>query len=64
MKIYQQKPPHTGTNLAAAGEPLVMETPISSFGSSWHRIYENSEFSVDPILKFSYHHLVLFDACD
>ena len=36
-----------------------MKTPICSAGSSRHRIYENSEFSVDPIMKFSYHHLVL-----
>jgi hypothetical protein len=50
--------------LLSQAKPVVMKTPIFSVGSSWHGIYENSEFSVDPIMKFSYHHLVLFNTCD
>ena len=50
--------------LLPKAKPVVMKTPICLVGSVWHGIYENSEFSVDPIMKFSYHHLVLFIACD
>ena len=50
--------------LLSEAKPVVMKTPICSAGSVWPGIYENSEFSVDPIMKFSYHHLVLFITCD
>jgi len=49
--------------LLAEAKPVVMKTPIFSVGSNWHGIHENTEFSVDPIMKFSYHHLVLFNTC-
>jgi hypothetical protein len=40
-----------------------MTTPIRSVGSNRYGIHENSEFSVDPSMKFSYHQLDLFNTC-
>ena len=63
-KSIDKNPSRMERILLSQAKPVVMKTPIFSVGSSWHGIYENSEFSVDPIMKFSYHHLVLFNTCD
>ena len=63
-KSIDKNPSRMERILLSQAKPVVMKTPICSAGSSRHRIYENSEFSVDPIMKFSYHQLVLFNTCD